>query len=201
MQLHDKVNLVGNGRPWKDPTDRQLKSLMVLRADLDGFGSLMQRGLDHAVRDALHQALERYAGDCLHASIGEGDSMLLVDDRILTLVKAARRIMEEISEVPGSPRLRVAIASGPVAVRERGDERPAIEGGSAVLVASRIEPLVRPGEIWVTDEIEAVLAATDTIYRAEPVAAAGVTPREDGAVNVCKPDEQDIWVRLHRVVS
>jgi class 3 adenylate cyclase len=103
--------------------------------------------------------------------------------------------------VPGSPRLRVAIASGPVAVRERGDERPAIEGGSAVLVASRIEPLVRPGEIWVTDEIEAVLTATDTIYRAEPVAAGRLTPRDDGAVNVCKADEQDIWVRLHRVVS
>ena len=203
VQLHDKVNLVGNGRPWKDPTDRQLKSLMVLRADLDGFGSLMQRGLDHPVRDALHQALERYAGDCLHASVGEGDSLLLVDDRILTLIKAARRIMEEVSEVPGSPRLRVAIAAGPVAVRERGDEPPAIEGGSAVLVASRIEPLVRPGEIWVTEEIGAVLAATDTIYRAEPVAAPGTAPRHDGAVNVRKSDsdEQDIWVRLHRVVS
>jgi class 3 adenylate cyclase len=195
VQQHDKVNLIGNGRPWKDASDRQFKSLMVLRADLDGFGSLMQRGLDHAVREAMRLAIERYAGDCLHASVVEGDSMLLVDDRVLTLIKAARRIMEEISEVPGSPRMRVAIAAGPVAVRERGEEPPAIEGGSAVLVASRIEPLVRPGEIWVTDEVREVLAATDTIFRAEPVDAGAVNVRKQGS------DEQDIWVRLHRVVS
>ena len=109
---------------------------------------------------------------------------MLVDDRILVLIKAARRIMEEVSETPGSPRLRVAIAVGPVDVRERGDDPPAIEGGTAVLVASRIEPLVRPGEIWVTDEIRAMLETTDTIFRAEPVTHA---PRAtDGHVNVKK---------------
>lgn len=130
---------------------------------------------------------------------------MLVDDRVLVLIKAARRIMEEVSEAPGSPRLRVAIAAGPVGVRERGDDPPAIEGGTAVLVASRIEPLVRPGEIWVTDEIRALLETTETIFRAEPVwpapdlAAAGT----DGRVNLKKRDtgEQDIWVRLHRIVS
>ena len=175
---------------------------MVLRADLDGFGSLMQRGLDVAVRDALRRAIEHHAADCLHASVGEGDSLMLVDDRVLTLIKAVRRIMEEVSEVPGSPRLRVAIAAGPVAVRERGDEPPAIEGGSAVLVASRIEPLVRPGEIWVTDEVSAILATTDTIYRGEPVDAVhGAETRDDGAINVRKPSEQDIWVKLYKVVS
>jgi class 3 adenylate cyclase len=205
VQRIDKVNLIGNGRPWKDATDRQLKSLMVLRGDLDGFGALMQRGLDEAVRDAMRRAVERYAADCLHASLGEGDALLLVDDRILSLIKAARRIMEEISEVPGSPRMRIAIASGPVAVRERGEEPPAIEGGNAVLVASRIEPHVSPGEIWVTEEIRAGLAETDTIFRADPVSeVAGDAPRRaDGAVNVRKPgsDEQDIWVKLFRVVS
>jgi len=202
VQRIDKVNLIGHRRPWKDATDRQLKSLMVLRADLTGFGALMQRGLDHAAREALSDAVERYASECLHASLGEGDSLLLVDDRILTLIKAARRIMEEVSEVPGSPRLRVAIAAGPVAVRERGEEPPAIEGGSAVLIASRIEPHVQPGEIWVTDEIRAILAGANTIFRAEPIAPPPTTThRPDGSVNVCKPGEQDIWVTLHRIVS
>lgn len=201
----DKVNLIGPGRPWKDASDRQLKSLMVLRGDLDGFGALMQRGLDEGVRRALQRALERYAADCLHASLGDGDAMMLVDDRALTLVKAARRIMEEVSEAPGSPRLRIAIAAGPVAVRPRGEEPPAIEGGNAVLVASRIEPHVRPGEIWVTDEIRTALAATNTLFRTEPLVAPPPTlpRRDDGAVDVRKPDsdEHDIWVRLFRVVS
>jgi class 3 adenylate cyclase len=199
-QRIDRVNIIGHGRPWKDAADRQFKMLMVLCADIDGFGQLMQRGLDHPVRDALRRAVDNFAGDCLHASIGAGDSLMLVDDRILVLIKAARRIMEEVSEAPGSPRLRVAIAVGPVDVRERGDDPPAIEGGTAVLVASRIEPLVRPGEIWVTDDIRLMLDATETIFRAEPVAHAAA--REDGHVNVKKPDsaEQDMWVKLHRVV-
>jgi class 3 adenylate cyclase len=201
----DRINIIGNGRPWRDATDRQLKSLMVLRADVDGFGHLMQRGLDHAVREAVRRAVDEFAADCLHASVGDGDSLMLVDDRILALIKAARRIMEEVSEAPGSPRLRVAIAAGPVEVRERGEEPPAIEGGTAVLVASRIEPLVWPGEIWVTEEIRDLLAGMDTIFRAEPIRrvpdAAG--ERADGAINVRKPDsvEQDIWVKLYRVAS
>jgi class 3 adenylate cyclase len=202
--LHDRVNLIGNGRQWRDPTDRQMKTLMVLRADIDGFGHLMQRGLDNTARDAVRRAVDAFAGDCLHASIVQGDSLMLVDDRILMLIKAARRIMEDVSEAPGSPRLRVAIAAGPVGVRDRGDEPPAIEGGTAVLVASRIEPLVRPGEIWVTEEIAEQLAASDTIFRTEhlPEVESAVACR-DGEVNVRKQtsDEQDIWVRLYRVVS
>lgn len=197
----DRINIIGNGRPWRDATDRQLKTLMVLRADIDGFGHLMQRGLDHPVREAVQRAVERFAGDCLHASVGEGDSLLMVDDRILVLIKAARRIMEEVSEAPGSPRLRVAIAAGPVEVRERGDEPLAIEGGTAVLIASRIEPLVRAGEIWVTEELRAMLDATETIFRAEPLLPDDA--HADGRVNVKKrgSSEQDIWVRLFRVVA
>ena len=200
-QRIDRINIIGHGRPWRDATDRQLKTLMVLRADVDGFGQLMQRGQDLGVREALRRAVDAFAADCLHASVGGGDSLLLVDDRILVLVKAARRIMEEVSEAPGSPRLRVAIAVGPVDVRERGDEPPAIEGGTAVLVASRIEPLVRPGEIWVTDDIRIMLENTDTLFRAEPVAHP--TARDDGHVNVKKhaTDEDDMWVKLHRIVS
>ena len=197
----DRVNIIGHARPWRDAGDRQLKTLMVLRADVDGFGQLMQRGLDHGVRDALRRAVDTFAGDCLHASVGGGDSLMLVDDRILVLIKAARRIMEEVSETAGSPRMRVAIAVGPVDVRDRGDDPPAIEGGTAVLIAARIEPLVHPGEIWVTDDIRTMLESTDTLFRAEPVAHPAA--RADGHVNVKKPasDEQDMWVRLHRIVS
>ena len=200
-QRIDRVNIIGNGRPWKDATDRQLKTLMVLRADIDGFGHLMQRGLDYPVRAAVQRAVDHFAADCLHASLGEGDSLMLVDDRILVLIKAARRIMEEVSEAPGSPRLRVAIAAGPVEVRERGDEPPSIEGGTAVLVASRIEPLVRPGEIWVTEDLRIMVEAADTMFRAEPVRLEDSLA--DGRVNVKKRGsaEQDIWVSLYRIVS
>ena len=178
---------------------------MVLRADIDGFGHLMQRGLDDAVRDALRRAVEHFAVDCLHASVGEGDSLMLVDDRILVLIKAARRIMEEVSEVPGSPRLRVAIAAGPVEVRERGDEPPAIEGGTgrAGRVADRAAGA--PGrDLGHRGHRARSSRTTDTIFRAEPIADAMRGPdARDGAMNVKKPgsDEQDIWVRLYRIVS
>ena len=60
---------------------------------------------------------------------------------------------------------------------------------------------MRPGEIWVTDDIRAMIEATDTIFRAEPVDHPAA--RDDGHVNVKKPasEEEDMWVKLHRIVS
>ena len=166
---------------------------MVLRGDLDGFGALMQRGLDEAVRDAMRRAVERYAADCLHASLGEGDALLLVDDRILSLIKAARRIMEEISEVPGSPRMRIAIAAGPVAVRERGEEPPAIEGGNGRAGRLAYGAARAPGrDLGDRGNPRRPRRGPTPSLRAEPVTdlPSGAERRADGAVNVRKPGSE-----------
>lgn len=200
----ERVNIIGPGRVWREPSDHQLKALLVLRADVAGFGSLMQHGADRELRDILQRAVNTFAGDCLHASYHQGDSVVLVDDRVRVLVKAARRMMEEVAEAPESPRLRVAIAAGPVQVREHESAPPSIEGGRAVLTAARIEPWVTPGQIWITEEVRALLSSTQTLFRTEPVTVATVLPvRADGEVNVKKPgsDEADIWVKLYRVVA
>lgn len=200
----ERVNILGPGRSWREPSDHQLKSLLVLRADIVGFGALMQSGIDGDVREAVRRAVANYASDCLHAAHDQGDSITLVDDRVRVLVKAARRLMEEVAETPQSPRLRVAIAAGPVQVREHESGPLSVEGGHAVLVASRIEPFVAPGQIWVTEDVRRLLESTQNLFRAEPVVLDwGERSRPGGEVNVKKPgsDESDIWVKLYRVVA
>jgi len=200
----ERVNILGPGRAWREPGDHQLKSLLVLRGDIAGFGLLMQRGVDADVREVVRRTVNNFASDCLYTAHADGDSIMLVDDRVRVLVKAARRLMEEVAEAPESPRLRIAIAAGPVQVRERESEPLSIEGGSAVLVASRIEPFVTPGQIWITEEVRKLLAATDTLFRTEPVTLdCGERARPTGEINVRKSgsDETDIWVRLHRVLA
>lgn len=200
----ERVNIIGPGRMWREPSDHQLKSLLVLRADVAGFGSLMQQGVDAEVRDVLQRAVTTFAGDCLHASYSQGDSVTLVDDRVRVLVKAARRMMEEVAEAQGSPRLRVAIAAGPVQVREHENAPLSVEGGRAVLMASRIEPYVTPGQIWITDEVRLLLETTQHLFRTERVVIdVSEHLRRGDEVNVKKPgsDEGDIWVKLYRVVA
>jgi hypothetical protein len=74
-----------------------------------------------------------------------------------------------------------------------------------VLLASRVEPLVTPGEVWVNENARAALERVDTVFRVEPVPPFGepALRRDDGQVNVRKPgsDDEDMWVRLYRVVT
>ena len=83
---------------------------------------------------------------------------------------------------------------------------------AAALITQRCQDGKRDVAGWLAD-IEALrqermrfvmafsLEATDTIFRAEPVAHAEA--RADGHLNVKKAAsaEEDMWVRLHRIVS
>ena len=71
--------------------------------------------------------------------------------------------------------------------------------------AARIEPLVEPSQIWVTERFKDALEQAPSFYRAEPIAP-DVRPElrsADGAFNVKKPgsSEDDELVRLFRVVE
>jgi class 3 adenylate cyclase len=114
------------------------------------------------------------------------------------LAQIARHLVDEVYRAPGQLRLRVALHHGEVQTRRRaGDGAPVIAGGDAVLCAARVEPHVEPGQIWVTEEFRAQLAARPSLWRATPVAGPDGTNR----INVKKEGETepDLWVQLHRL--
>lgn len=192
----DRRNVVGNGRPWRDPARPQGEALCLLKGDVVGFRMLLDDGRDLEVRDALRAAVERHARGCRSWEVVEGDAITVACDDAAELVKVAHRIREDVGSVRGVPRLRLALDRGEVTLRSAADGAARVETGTAVIVAARVLPHVAPGEVWATAAFREALEATNTVYRAVPVEV----PSGGNAVNVKKPAERDdLIVRLYRI--
>jgi class 3 adenylate cyclase len=199
----DRVNVVGSGRPWRDPDEPRAEVLAVLQADVRGMLGLMERGIDAPVRRAIEDAVARHAEGARSREITEGDHVLITHDDPALLARIARRILDDVYDAPGRPLLRMALHHGEVRLQTSGTTA-VVTGGQAIAVAARIEPRVMPGEIWCTEAFCAALERAPSLCRTvflEPPAGAGGQGPHHGSFNVRKDgsDEADIWVRLFRV--
>jgi len=204
LQRIDRLNIVGYDRPWKTSGGAEhapsLCMLCVLKADVHAFGSLMSAGADGPVRKALADAVERWAPPDSISETGAGDSVLIASDDPVALVQTARHLMDDVYSVPGQPRLRIALHYGEVQTREREiDLRLTVVGGTAILCAARVEPVVEPGQIWATEEFREQFLQRPSLWRTTPLRP----PSGAELFNVSKKGsaESDLWVRLHRLES
>jgi class 3 adenylate cyclase len=201
LQRIDRVNIVGHGVPWRAPSaDQTVTSdmLFVLAGDIHGFGGLMRAGTDAPVRQALEEAVKKWAQGAVCAETRAGDSVLIVHDNPVALAQAGRHIIDEVYQAPSQPRLRLALHYGEVLIRRReGDEAVVVVGGEAVLCAARVEPHVQPGQIWTTEEFREQLVRQPSLWRTTPAPGPGGSER----FNVKKEGETepDLWVRLYRL--
>jgi hypothetical protein len=196
----DRTNIIGYGRPWFDkghaPGVSSAQSLCVLMGDVHDFGGLMHARADDPVRTALATAVSQWSDGAIAADTRSGDSVLIVHEDPVALAQTARHIMDDVYQVAGQPRLRIALHFGEVKVRRTGDA-PSVAGGTALLCASRVEPHVAPGQIWATEEFREQLAQRPSLWRTTEVAA----PDGGDRFNVKKEGktEPDLWVRLYRL--
>jgi class 3 adenylate cyclase len=201
LQRVDRVNVVGYDRPWHETAAAEgtdsARPYCVLKADVQGFSTLMRAGADAPVRSALEEAVARWAPTAAITETGAGDAVLIAADDPVALAQTARHLMDHVYQAPGQPRLRIALHYGEVQVRQR--ESTSIVGGEAVLCASRIEPLVEPGEIWATEEFRQQFLQRPSLWRTTPLAP----PTGNDLFNVKKAGsaEPDAWVRLYRLES
>ncbi|HEY8515585.1 MAG TPA: hypothetical protein VIS07_08730 [Candidatus Binatia bacterium] len=199
----DRVNVVGSGRPWRDPNEPRAETLAVMQADVRGMLGLMERGMDAPVRRAIEEAVARHADRARSREITEGDHVLITHHDAAALARIARRIVDDVYDAPGQPLLRVALHYGEVRLQTSGTTA-VVTGGHAIAVAARIEPRVTPGEIWCTEDFCEALEQSRSLCRTvvlEPPAGTGGEGERAGCFNVRKDgsDEADIWVRLYRV--
>jgi class 3 adenylate cyclase len=204
LQRIDRLNIVGYDRPWKTPGGAErsasVGTLCVLKADLHGFGSLMSAGADGPVRKGLADAVQRWAPPDSISETGAGDSVLIASADPVALAQTARHLMDDVYSVPGQPRLRIALHYGEVQTRERDvDLRLMVVGGAAILCASRVEPVVEPGQIWATEEFREQFLQRPSLWRTTQMR----TPSGGELFNVSKKGstEPELWVRLHRLES
>jgi class 3 adenylate cyclase len=124
--------------------------------------------------------------------------VLIAHEDPTALAQIARHLIDEVYRAPGQPRLRVALHYGPVQVRPRfGEGLSSIGGGEAILLATRVEPHVDPGQIWASEEFRQQLLQKPSLWRTTPIPG----PGDGGCFNVKKEGgtEPDLWVRLYRL--
>ena len=200
----DRLNVVGDGRPWREPDEEQ--SLCVLRADIQALSRYMDEStLDHELRAALRELVETHAGQCRMAEITGGDSLTLVHHDPNSIVKIAKRIMEDLFDVVGNPVLRVAIDYGNVRLAPRADGAPPRTSGAPFRTAARLEPLVTPNDIWVTGPFKEALERTPAFFEAAAIPESEQHGEHwsNGRLNIKKrgSGEADRWVAVYRIIE
>ncbi len=163
VQNIDELNVVGNGRPWREADEE--RPLCVLHADIRAFSEIMDHPrLEDSVRQMLPVVVDRHASHCQLTEITGGDSLTIVHHDPNGLVKAAKRIMEDLFEAEGHPVLRVAIDYGNVRVNAQTPSGHTVRSGLPFRTAARLEPHVAPNEIWVTESFREALHRTPSFY-------------------------------------
>jgi class 3 adenylate cyclase len=205
LQRIDRVNIVGYDRPWRESGSSGERALdvrqcCVLKADIQAFASLMRAGVDAPVRTALEEAVLRWAPAAAITEIRSGDSALIAADDPVALAQTARHLMDAVYQAPGQPRLRIALHYGQVQTRQSdADLGAVIVGGEAILCSARVEPLVEPGQIWVTEEFRQQFLERPSLWRTTPL----IAPGGEELFNIKKrgSTEPDAWMRLYRLES
>jgi hypothetical protein len=201
----DRGNEIGSGRAWVESGPDE--PFCAVRADVLHFSAFIREGArETQVRDALHRAVETRRPQCVFVQ-EDGDAFLLLVRNPRDAIAIAKGVQVELYEATGEAQLRIAMDYGRVGLeRDRTGAVVAVRRGFWLLRnVVRIEPLVEPSQIWVTERFKEALEQAPSFYRAEPIDP-GVRPdvrSADGSFNVKKPgsDEEDELVRLFRVVE
>jgi hypothetical protein len=205
VRNRDRMHEIGSGRPWIEHNGDEL--LCAVRADILHFSAFLgDAARESQVRRALRQALDERRSGCVLVT-DEGDAFTLVHRDPREVLSVVKGIQVDLYEATGEAELRVAIDYGPIGIeRDPAGTAVGIRRGYDVLWnVARIEPLVDPSQVWVTERFKDALERTPSFYRAEPIDpdVRAEVRSSDGAFNVKKRGsrEEDRFLRLFRIVE
>jgi hypothetical protein len=205
VRNRDRTNEIGSGRAWIE--DGRDEPLCAVRADILHFSAFMKDAArESEVRSALRRALEKRRHACVLVT-DEGDAFTLLHRDPREVLRIVKGIQVDLYEATGEAEVRVAIDWGPVGLeRDSAGTAVGIRRGHDVLRnVARIEPLVEPGDLWVTERFKEALERTASFYRAEAIdpAVRAELRAPDGTFNVKKAGsaEEDHFLRLFRIVE
>jgi len=201
----NRTNEIGSGRPWIEQGSDEL--LCAVRADILHFSAFLgDAARESQVRRVLRQALEERRPGCVLVT-DEGDAFTLIHRDPREVLSVAKGIQVDLYEKTGEAELRVAVDYGPIGLeRDAAGTAVGIRRGHDVLRnVARIEPLVNPSQVWVTERFKDALERMPSFYRAEPIDpdVRAEVRSADGMFNVKKPGslEEDHFLRLFQIVE
>jgi hypothetical protein len=119
----------------------------VVKADIEGFGELMEAGQHTMVKAKLKDLVSKHCIGFLYAAALEGDSISVAHTSAEDVLIAMKRISYDLASLPSHPLLRIAIDFGKIDHSEQ----------TIIKTVARIEPKVTPGEIWITERVKVML--------------------------------------------
>jgi hypothetical protein len=201
----DRVNEVGSGRAWIEAGGDEL--LCAVRADILHFSAFLKDAArESQVRKALRHALEERRQGCILVT-DEGDAFTLLHRDPREVLSVVKGIQVDLYEATGEAELRVAVDYGPIGLEhDAAGTAVGIRRGHDVLQnVARIEPLVDPSQVWVTERFKDALERAPSFYRAEAIEpdVRAELRSTDGRFNVKKTGsrEEDRFLRLFRIVE
>ncbi len=206
VRNRDRLNELGPGRAWTEGQSAD-EPLCAVHADILHFSAFLgDAARESQVRQALRRALEERRHGCVLVT-DEGDAFTLLHREPREVLSLVKGIQVDLYQATGEAQLRVAVDYGPIGLeRDAAGTAIGIRRGHDVLQnVARIEPLVQPNQVWVTERFKEALERTPSFYRAEPIEpdVRAELRSDDGRFNVRKPrsQEDDRFLRLFRIVE
>ena len=186
------------------PPARKEEHLFVLKADIKGFSAF-----DTADRENITKALEKiaigHAGECTRCYPHGGDALEILHHDIQALAKMALRIVEDLRQERGRPLLRVALDFGKITYETREGQCTPLSG-EALRTAARLEPVVVPGQVWMTEAVKVMLDKQQGSYMSQELDAQDKQDKQvndKGEINCKKKDSQepDFYIKVYKLAK
>ena len=177
------------------------EEIFVVKADIKNFSQFMQNEfLSIYIPENFDVIVKKHCLDCFYYKVSNGDSLFVLESDFKKLLKAIKRIIEDLGELQGNPRIRFAIDYGQITYSVNDGYVTKIKNGSPLRLSARLEPLVTPNEIWVTENVFKQLE--DEHFSFIDLAENGCDLESiNGEFNIKKDGspEDDIFMKLYKI--
>ena len=156
----DKLNIVGNGRPWRTPSD----ATFVLQGDVvASSGLLTEKYTQEEFLRFFRKAVKECAKDLDLFEVSQGDSVMLMDANPTKILTAAADVDARLAISQFGRRFRfggdclfISFLDG------QGIQLGKVPRGRALVVAQRVQRISKQGDIFVTGEFVARASEFET---------------------------------------
>jgi hypothetical protein len=173
----------------------------VLKGDIENYSRFMSDPeFSKYIPDNFEILVKKNAMDCFYYSVAGGDSLLIIENDFKKLIKAAKRIIEDTNDLKGNPAIRSAIDFGSIVYSHAEGIVTKIKTGEPLRISARLEPYVKPNEIWCTGNC--LQSELDHSIKYTELHDEVNLTKINGRYNIKKKDssEPDILINLYKII-
>lgn len=177
-------------------------NFFVLKGDIKNYSRFMSDPeFSKYIPENFEILVNKNAMDCFYYNVSGGDSLLIIENDFRKLIKAAKRIIEDTNDLKGNPAIRIAIDFGSIVYSHAEGIVTKIKTGEPLRISARLEPYVKPNEIWCTENCLKSELSNSIKYTELHDDEVDLT-KINGRYNIKKKDssEPEILMNLYKII-